>query len=168
MRGSIEGHRDAVERFVAQAGLVPAERWAEPRAEGKWSAAEITEHLSLLYDGVLQELAGGPGARVRVKGFKLLVLRLVVMPKFLGQGFVPKGVRAPKEVVPVAPNADRGASLARFEARALEFERVIGAQLSDRKARISHPFFGRLTMSQGLRFVEVHLRHHTKQLHGER
>lgn len=164
MRGTIEGHRDAVDRFVGSAMAVLEARWAEAAAPGKWSPAEIAEHLSLTYDGVLRELAGGPGVRVRVKGLKLLVLRLLVMPKFLGQGFVPPGVRAPSEVVPQKADRDRGASLARFQERAGEFERVIGGRLADRAGRISHPFFGRLTMSQGLRFVEVHLRHHTKQL----
>lgn len=164
MIGSLEGHRDAVERFVAAARAVPEERWSLPAAPGKWSPAEVAEHLSLTYDGVLGELAGGPGVRIRVKGLKLLVLRLVVMPRFLGQGFVPAGVRAPQEVVPREPSPDRTTSLARLQGRAGEFERVMAERLGDRKGRISHPFFGRLSMSQGLRFVEVHLRHHTKQV----
>ena len=136
----------------------------EPAAPGKWSAAELTEHLCLTYDGVLKELGGGPGVRVRVTGFKLLVIRWLVMPRFLGKGFVPPGVRAPREVVPTHPNPDRAAALTRFRNRALEFEQAIAPRLADRKGRVTHPFFGQLTMAQGLRFVEVHLRHHTKQL----
>ncbi len=158
------GHRDAVNRFVAAVSALPAERWTEPAAPGKWSPAELTEHLSMTYDGVLRELAGGPGIRVRFTGLKLFMVRLVVMRRFLGQGIVPPGVRAPKEVVPVSANPDRTAALARFQSRAADFEREIGSRLADRKGRVTHPFFGRLTMAQGLRFAEVHLRHHTKQV----
>jgi hypothetical protein len=136
----------------------------EPTAPGKWSPAELTEHLSLTYDGVLRELAGGPAIRVRFTGLKLLVVRLTVMRRFLGQGFVPPGVRAPKEVVPLNANPDRNAALVRFQARAAEFERAITPRLGDRMGRVTHPFFGRLTMAQGLRFAEVHIRHHTKQM----
>jgi hypothetical protein len=136
----------------------------EPTAPGKWSPAELTEHLTLTYDGVLVELAGGPPIRVRFTGLKLLVVRLMVMRRFLGQGFVPPGVRAPKEVVPLNANPDRNAALAGLEARAAEFEREIAPRLSDRAGRVTHPFFGRLTMAQGLRFAEVHIRHHTKQM----
>lgn len=162
----LRGHRNAVETFLARAEAVEEARWAEPRAPGKWSAAELTEHLSLTYDGVLRELAGGDAVRVRVKGFRKLVIRWLVMPRFLNHGFVPEGVRAPREVVPAAANPNKEAGLARFRDRAAEFERVIAPMLGDRARRITHPFFGRLTLPQGLRFVEVHLRHHTGQLPG--
>jgi hypothetical protein len=160
----LAGHRGAVERFVASARTISPDRWAEPVSPGKWSPAEIAEHLSLTYDRILAELNGGPPVRVKVKGFKLLLLRLTVMPRFLGAGYVPPGVRAPREILPVAANPDRAQSLARFEERAAEFERVMAERLPMGKLRVTHPFFGRLTLVQGVRFVEVHLRHHTKQL----
>lgn len=160
----LPGHRDAVEIFLDRADAVPAARWAEPRAPGKWSPAELTEHLSLTYDGVLQELLGGVGVRVRVKGFRRLMIRWLVMPRFLNHGFVPAGVRAPREVVPAGVSPDKAAGLDRFRGRARDFEQAIAPLLHDRQRRVTHPFFGPLTMAQGLRFVEVHLRHHTKQL----
>jgi hypothetical protein len=166
MEGTLEGHRNAVERFLGALEAVPDARWGEPAAPGKWSAPQIAEHLSLTYDGIIAELRGGPGIRVRVKGLKRIMIRLLVMPAFLREGKIPPGVRTPKEAAPGHGNPDRDAVRARFAAGAEEFERVMAARMVAGRGpgRVTHPFFGSLSLAQGLRFIEVHIRHHTKQV----
>jgi hypothetical protein len=168
MEGTLEGHRSAVQRFLAALGAVPDARWSEPAAPEKWSAPQIAEHLSLIYVGIIAELRGGPGIRVRVKGLKRIMIRLLVMPGFLREGKIPPGVKTPREAAPGAGDPDRGAVVARFTALAEEFERVMAAKMAEERgrgrARVTHPFFGSLSLAQGLRFIEVHIRHHTKQV----
>jgi len=155
-----------VRSYLSRAGSLPESSWVEPRAPGKWSRAELTQHLILTYEGLVAELSGGPGIRVRFKGVKLLALRLFVLPRFLRRGVFPPGVRSPKEVAPSGGDPDRAAAIGRLEASCLAFEEAIAAGAARGNGRITHPFFGPLSLGQGVRFAEVHLRHHTRQLPG--
>lgn len=149
---------------MARAGSLPESFWIEPRAPGKWSPAELTQHLILTYEALVAQLSGGPGIRVRVKGMRLLALRLFVLPRFLKHGVIPQGIRAPKEIAPSGGDPDRAAAIARLEAGCRAFEEALAAGAAQGNGRITHPFFGRLSLAQGVRFAEVHLRHHTTQL----
>ena len=162
----LDAHRSAAAAFETAVSQIPAEVWAQPAAPGKWSPAEITEHLARSYESHLTELRGGPGIRVRVKGLKLFILRWTVMPKLLRTGRFPEGVRAPSEVAPVTPAGTREAGVARFRELAATFEGEMAGRLEVGKGRITHPFFGKLTLDQALRFVELHVRHHGRQLPG--
>lgn len=159
-------HAEAVRAFASRAAGFPEARWVEPAAPGKWSPAEVAEHLALTYAGLCAELSGGPSIRVRVRGLRLLTLRLFVLPRLLGSGAFPPGVRSPREMVPASVEPDRSASLARLAGHAAEFERLIAPRLGSRTGGITHPFFGKLTPRQGLRLIELHTRHHTRQLPG--
>ena len=39
-------NRDAAQRFLATARAVPPERWVTPVAPGKWSPAQIVDHVA--------------------------------------------------------------------------------------------------------------------------
>lgn len=144
--------------------MLPESSWIEPRAPGKWSPAELTQHLILTYEALATELSGGPSIRVRVKGWRQLVLRVFVLPRFLKHGIVPPGVRSPKEIAPAAGDPDRPAALTRLEAASRTFEDLAAGGERSGARGVTHPFFGRLSLAQGVRFAEVHLRHHTSQL----
>src|SRR5215212_598738 len=95
-----ELHERAAGAAVAAAQRIPPERWAVPIAEGKWTPAEIVEHLTLTYDVFLKQLRGDGGMKIRTAMWMRLVLRAFMMPGILrGKGF-PKGARAPREVRP--------------------------------------------------------------------
>src|SRR5437764_15296711 len=47
---AIADNRAAVEAFAAAARAVDAASWNTPRAEGKWSPAQIAEHLAIVYE----------------------------------------------------------------------------------------------------------------------
>jgi hypothetical protein len=46
----ITADRQAVGALVAAACRVPPTQWALPRAVGKWSRGQVTEHVALAYD----------------------------------------------------------------------------------------------------------------------
>lgn len=165
-RDALLAHSEAVRLFRGRAAAVPESAWLTEPAPGRWSPAELTEHLRLIYGGLAGELAGGPGIRVRLKGLKLLLARHYYMPRLLKSGVFPPGVRAPKEVVPANPNPDREAALLAFSEQASAFERLIEPRLSARSGGNTHPFFGQMTPEQSLRFAEIHTRHHARQIAG--
>jgi DinB family protein len=157
-------HDAAVESFVAACAAIPAERWELPRAEGKWSPAQIAEHLRLTYATLRGELAGRGGFRVRVSRWRRLVLRLTVLRKILRQRAFPAGAPATREVRPGAGPFDRDATLAALRDEAAGLERELAAGRGLAATSVTHPFFGRLTPVQGLELCVAHTCHHRSHL----
>jgi hypothetical protein len=147
------------------AGLSEAELRAAP--EGKWTIADILEHLSITYvtsvKGVLARvLANGP--RATRASFQQTVGALLVTRL----GYLPSGRKAPeftrpkgKPVVDVL-NDIRGA-LPEMERGFAECKQRYGAmKIAD------HPILGPLNATQWRNFHCVHTRHHLKQIAGLR
>src|SRR5688572_31383601 len=97
-------HSEAAARLIESAKLVRADVWLAPHAPGKWSPAEIVEHLNATYDVLTRELEGGTGMKVLTKPWQRLLLRWTIYRKILRKGLFPKGARAPREIRPATPN----------------------------------------------------------------
>ena len=159
-----EEHAGAVSAFLAAAEAVPEARWNEARGEGKWSPAQIAEHLRLTYATVSRDLRGETGFRVRVGPLRLLVLRLTVLRRMLRERAFPKGAPAVREVRPAGGPFDRQPTLAGLRAEAESFMRGLDTLPGRRARRFTHPFFGRLAPQQGLELMVLHTHHHRGQL----
>jgi hypothetical protein len=157
-------HRQAVERFVQRARAVPDGAWEAPVAAGKWSPAEVVEHLRLTYDVVCSELDTGRGLRLRTSPWMRLALRLLVLPGILRRGVIPRPARAPREVRPGPGPYPHDATLAGFLAGADRFEAKLAPVWGRRGTAVTHHLFGSLTAPQALRFVTLHIDHHQPQL----
>lgn len=132
--------------------------------EGKWSIAQILEHLSLTYSGtriVFERCrqAGKPSARAatpkdRLRAF--LVTRLGYLPS--GQeapvGTSPKGL-APEKVI-----SDLARNIAAMDESIRACEQHFGSDVK----LVNHPFLGPLTSDEWRRFHCVHGRHHLRQI----
>ncbi len=146
----------------ATAGMDTEQLAAHP--EGKWSSAEILEHLRLAFSATAKGLdrviqagkpAGGrPRWRNRLVNFVLLDLE-----------YFPSGRAAPEMTVP--RGADPGAVLAnirqdvaRMDAALADCERRFGPRL----CIANHPILGPFTVRQWRKFHWVHTRHHMKQI----
>jgi len=132
--------------------------------EGKWSTAEVLEHLYLTYVG-------------SVKGFerclqegKPLVRKPLLMDRMrafvvTGLGYLPEGRQAPERARPhgMAPAEVTSAIGPQIEA----MDGVI-TQCEDRFGKrtlvLDHPILGPLTARQWRKFHVVHGRHHIKQI----
>jgi uncharacterized damage-inducible protein DinB len=160
-------HAAAAAEFAAAAEKVQAEWWLSPRAEGKWSPAQVVEHVTLAYDILLRELGGGPGMQIRTKLWQRMWLRMTVMRKLLRTGVFPEHAPAPREVRPSLPSADQPTSIATFRRRAAQFESAVtDARTSKRRVRLTHAYFGPMSIDSVLVLCASHIRHHRKQLNG--
>lgn len=156
-------HTEAVSTLAATAARAPEAQWRDPRTEGKWSPAEIVEHLTITYDVLLRELAGGGGMAIRTSLWQRMLLRVTMVPRILrGDGF-PKGARAPREVRPQMPAHGRQQALARFEQRAATFA-AAAADARHSRARLTHAYFGKSSLKNTLVFCARHIEHHRAQL----
>jgi hypothetical protein len=132
--------------------------------EGKWSIAEILEHLALTYSGTKRAFdrclqSGKPTARVpkatdRVRAF--IVTRL---------GYLPSGREAPAGTRPkgaefenVCPDLTN--QIALMEESIAASERRFGA----RAKVLDHPILGPFSPNEWRRFHCVHGRHHLRQI----
>ena len=132
--------------------------------DGKWSVAEILEHLFLSYTGTTKglercleagrPLASKPSLYHRFGTFVVTNL-----------GYFPSGREAPKQAIPkgIAPEtliSGVGEQITAMDAVAQECEERFG-----RRVRIlDHPVLGPLTIEQWRKFHALHGHHHCRQI----
>jgi uncharacterized damage-inducible protein DinB len=158
-------HRSVAVAFAAAAEEVAPEAWHRPRAEGKWSPAQITDHLIQTYDVVVRELDGGEGMRIRTPFLARMLLRMTVMPRLLRGGRFPERAPAPPELRPSKTPAGQPDAVALFRQRAAEFEAAAErARTNNPRAGITHAYFGRASLPKSVVFCARHIDHHRAQI----
>lgn len=134
------------------------------RPPGKWSGAQILEHLAKSYAGTAYILGrcleqGQPKARRATLGDRLSSFVVVDL------GYLPEGRQAPQVALPSeSPPADiadaAGKALVALDEAAARAE----ARFGRRTKVANHPILGPFSVRQWRRFHLVHTRHHIKQL----
>ena len=131
---------------------------------GKWSAAQILEHLFLTYKNTNRGMAkcletGAPLATRATLKQRLATLIVVNL------GYVPAGRKAPERATPRGMSAEDVQ-----QAIAPELQKM-GSGLDDCERRfgartkiMDHPFLGPLTAKEWRKFHWVHGRHHARQI----
>lgn len=132
--------------------------------QGKWSCAQIFEHLLLSYTvttkGALQAmqigkpLGGKPTLRDRIGALYVASL-----------GFLPSGQASPRQTTPkegvgldsLRPFHD---ALVAMDATLADAEKRFGSRVK----LLDHPILGPLTAQQWRRFHRTHAKHHMKQI----
>ena len=158
-------HAAVAAELTEAAAAIPADRWLEPRQPGKWSPAEIVEHLTLAYDTLLREMEGGSGMQIRTKLWQRVLLRFTLVPKLLRGGAFPANARAPRETRPAVSNPDQQAAISGFRDRAAKLEAAaVAAMESRRRVRLTHAYFGSAALPEAMLLCARHVQHHQKQL----
>ena len=147
----------------ATAGM-DAEKLAMRAEEGKWSVAEILEHLYLTYTGTIKGFekcleAGKPLARIPTLQDRV---RTTVVVKC---GYMPDGRKAPQNAVPrgLPPErvlAEVAGKITAMDAIITEAESKFGCGCR----LLDHPILGPLQAREWRKFHWVHGRHHLKQV----
>lgn len=158
-------HRSSSAAFAAAAEEIEPDAWHRPRAEGKWSPAQMTDHLIQTYDVLLRELEGGEGMRVRTRFLQRVFLRLTLMPRLLRGGRFPERVPAPPEIRPANAPADQQNGITRFRRQAAEFEATVQrVRKQSPHAQLTHAYFGPSSLANGVLFCARHIEHHRAQI----
>ncbi len=132
--------------------------------EGKWSAAEILDHLNLTYIGTIKNfdrcLALGKRRasldRGRTRWRRLVITRF---------GYFPPGRKSPERVQPrgtpvLQVKSEVLENIARMDQLIAECEACFGSS----KPVTDHPILGPLTATEWRKFHLVHGKHHVKQI----
>ena len=132
--------------------------------DGKWSPAEILEHLNLTYTGTIKGFerclqSGAPSAssdRGRMRWQRLIVIQV---------GYFPSGRQSPPRVQPRGTPAEQViaeilGNVARMDGVIQECE----ARFGRNQPVADHPVLGPLTAPEWRKFHLVHGKHHAKQI----
>ena len=132
--------------------------------DGKWSTAEVLEHLYLTYTGTVKGFerclqAGKPLARTPIVKDRMRVFVVT------GLGHLPEGRKAPDRTRPRGMAADEvtreiGPSISAMDELIAQCE----ARFGKRTRVLDHPVLGPLTARQWRKFHWVHGCHHLKQI----
>jgi hypothetical protein len=159
----IASNRRAVSAFVESARAVAPAQWTTPRAPGKWSPGQVTEHVALAYEQnrrMAQGTFGGPAK----PWYQQLLARLLGLPSLLKRGDFGKGpFQAPDFIQPGQSPAASATLLTRLETAARVIEEDL-VSASDRRKMVDHAIFGRIPLEDVLHFLSIHTNHHRPQL----
>lgn len=133
--------------------------WHPP---GKWSAAEVLEHLYLTYTGTARALdrmtgAGKPLATSQSTQWRAM---LVVWLGYFPEGRKSPDVAKPRGLPSTQVLADIFPAIERMDQAIARAEEVSGRG----KKLMDHPILGPLNANQWRKFHLVHGMHHAKQL----
>jgi Protein of unknown function (DUF1569) len=161
----LDAYLQRLQKAIASAtqGMIAKDLHRHP--EGKWSTAEVLEHLYLTYTGTAKALErclheGKPLARTpvlmdRVRAFVVT-----------GLGHLPEGRKAPKHALPRGIAVEE--VVREIGPRISAMDDLIGqceTRFGKRTRVLDHPILGPLTARQWRKFHWVHGRHHLKQIH---
>lgn len=131
---------------------------------GKWSPAQIVEHLALGLNLSAETLhtrrRHAPMSRRRRTPAEH-VARFFIF----GLRWFPPGRKAPERTLP-APGISRAAAEADFLAGIEAWDQIDRALMPERRADlfVKHPRMGDLTIEEWMRFHVIHARHHARQI----
>ena len=131
---------------------------------GKWTSAQIVEHLALALEMSATTFAARRGKEPMTR--RGTTLREKVGRVFtFGLGWFPPGRKAPAPTTP-APRVEARAAEAHFRAACATWERMERELLPTRRHDlfVKHPRLGDLTLEEWARFHTVHARHHARQI----
>jgi hypothetical protein len=161
----VDPHLQRLQEAIASsvAGLSAEQLTLHP--PGKWSSAEIVEHLYLTYTGTVKGFA-----RVAEAGKSLATTQtwrqrartLVV----LGFGYLPTGRESPPVARPRGVPMEK--VLAEIGPKITEMDDMLARceeKLGIRCKLLDHPILGPLTAAQWRKFHLLHGIHHVKQIH---
>jgi hypothetical protein len=158
---ALAANRSATDELIATAERA-ASRWTTPRAPGKWSAAQVAEHVARTFEEGANAVAERPTKLPTVPRFMRPVAGWLFR-RILRTGRFPKA----KTTRPLNPEAtptwspSPAEAKARLQATQAVFERECRARAG---GTFDHAAFGVVSVEDYVRFTELHTRHHTRQI----
>lgn len=143
------------------AGTAPEAWLAAP--PGKWSPAEIVDHLATAIDNSAKGFASRADKPAMTRRPHTMFQR-VANVALIGFGWFPSGRKAPESTLP-ATKPDRAATEAKLRAGCaafLELEQTLAHRSAD--LFLKHPVLGDLTLPEFMQFHVRHAEHHRKQI----
>src|SRR5689334_19513814 len=158
---ALAGSRSAVDELIA-IGEARRAAWDAPRAPGKWSPSQVVEHVARSLEESANMAAGRPSKFPKLPGIIHPVIRMVLFRRVLKNAAFPKA-KTNKAMDPASGPATPAEGRARLETAHQKFDEACRKVARDGVA-MRTTIFGAVDVGDYIRFMELHTRHHAKQL----
>jgi len=161
---ALESNRMAVAEYVAAAIDVSMSKWAEPRSPGKWSPAQVTEHLAVAYELGSQIVDG----TIELPGWKppwflRPLIRTLTRATVLRTGKFPKATTSAAFEPSLRPGP-RHVVCERLRRASDSFEQRADDRVRAGLIMLQHPYYGRFAIEEYVRVQAYHTLHHRLQI----
>jgi hypothetical protein len=160
LTSALAAHRAAVGDLIAVAEKA-APNWNTPRAPGKWSPAQVVEHMAIALEENANVMAGRPSKIPTLPAFVRPLTRLV-FNRIVRTGGFPKA-KTNSAMTPARGPATAAEARARLESALAKFESE-SRFLESTRQPVASGAFGKVPLEDFVRFNELHARHHIKQI----
>jgi hypothetical protein len=155
--------REATDQLIAAAESVgPA--WTTPRAPGKWSPSQVVEHVARTLEESANVAAGRPSTFPKLPALVRPLVRGFLFNRVLKNSAFPRA-KTNKAMNPTSGPATPAAGRERLDAAHRKFEAAC-RELAAQRGVLRTTTFGAVRLEDYLRFIELHTRHHEKQMRG--
>ncbi|MEA3245385.1 MAG: DinB family protein [Gemmatimonadota bacterium] len=154
----------AADAFKAAVLAVPEGAWNVPRAPGKWSPAQVVDHVGVSTRVARNAVAGNAGMGGIPKFLRWLP-RKTFFEKVLAKGFPVQG-RGPAVFAPARDPMPRQKLIEQLDHELSVFVADARAAAAAGTTTFEHTFFGRIAIADYITFNARHLDHHREQLPG--
>ncbi len=157
----LDANRDAVREMIGAADRSgPA--WTTPPAPGKWSPSQIVEHVARSLEESAHVVAGAPSNIPTLPFFFRPVARSLFFNRILKTGLFPKA-KTNQAMNPATGPATPAEARGRLESALTRFDQECqSAEAAGRS--VNSGAFGTVSLADYARFMELHTRHHCKQM----
>lgn len=161
VNSTLGANRDAIRELISAVEKCGG-AWAIPRAPGKWSPSQLVEHVARTLDESANLVSGAPTKFPTLPFFLRPVLRGFLFNRVLKNGTFPKA-RTNKAMNPASGPATPADARTRLETALARFDRECRT-CAEAGGVVASATFGRLRVEDYARFIELHTRHHCKQM----
>jgi hypothetical protein len=158
---ALAASREAIEQMVLT-GERCGPVWTAPRAPGKWSPSQIVEHVARSLEESANMAAGRPSKFPKLPAVVHPIVRGLLFKRVLRKGAFPKA-KTNKAMNPTSGPATATEGRARLEAAHRKFDEAC-RQVASQGERMRTTIFGVVPVADYVRFMELHTRHHGKQM----
>lgn len=151
--------RSALDDLVRTANAC-AGAWTVPAAPGKWSPAQVVEHVARSFEAGALDLSGQRSGLVNLPAPVRFVARKLLFERVLARGRFPRA-RTNRAMDPEAGSASPAEAADRLDGAWRRFADACGAASGDlARSRV----FGNVPIAAYVQFHELHARHHAAQM----
>jgi len=161
VNAALVASKEAMDQLIAT-GERTGLSWTASRAPGKWSPSQIVEHVARSLEESANMAAGRASKFPRLPAMLHPVVRGLLFKRVLKRATFPKA-RTNKALNPASGPATPAEGRARLETAHKKFDEAC-RQLASRGERMRTTIFGTVSVEDYVRFMELHTRHHGKQI----
>jgi hypothetical protein len=160
---ALAASKEAIDQLI-MAGDRTGPAWTAARAPGKWSPSQIVEHVARSLEESANMAAGRPSKFPKLPAIIHPVVRGLLFKRVLRKAEFPKA-RTNKAMDPASGPATPAEGRTRLETAHQKFDEAC-RHVSTHGERMRTTIFGAVPVEDYVRFMELHTRHHGRQMPG--